>query len=67
MKFTPLRLKIANKENIPTYIKEKIGEKRKLRKAWRATRYPAYKTQLNKATNEPRVLLTKHKVNFKII
>ena len=41
----------------PTHIRNKIKEKRKLRKIWQTTRWPEHKAQLNKVTKTLKKLL----------
>lgn len=40
------------KESVPSIIKQKVAEKRKLKKRWQVTRYPTDKSNLNRATRE---------------
>lgn len=53
---TPSNAEVKEKD-CPSYIKEKIGEKRKLRKKWQQTRHPRDKKRLNKATKQLRDFL----------
>lgn len=45
-------------ESCHQFVKQKIEEKRRLRKAWQRNRLPAAKTKLNKASKELKELLT---------
>lgn len=49
------------KETIPHIIKQKITEKRALRKTWQETRYPPDKTKLNKATKRLKEMISQTK------
>lgn len=58
---TPEQRIRTTQTDCPTLIKEKIEEKRKLRKRWQQTRSPADKKKLNKAVKETKILLNKVK------
>jgi hypothetical protein len=57
-----LKNKVCN-NFVPLTIREKLSEKRRLRKIWQQTRHPLDKTALNKATKELKSLLATDKNN----
>jgi hypothetical protein len=62
---TPAINKNTNLDELPTLLRGKIINKRKIRKLWQTTRAPEHKTQSNQATRELKQLLHEHK-NMKI-
>lgn len=48
-------------ENVPLHVREKIREKRRLRKIWQSTRQPSDKNKLNTATRNLKNLLQRLK------
>lgn len=49
------------KQNIPLHIKNKIQDKRRLRRVWHASRHPSDKAALNKASRELKKILQEAK------
>lgn len=58
---TPLNTNETKSEAYPISIREKIIQKRKLRKQWQASRSPQIKTQLNNAVKELKKLIAAEK------
>lgn len=58
---TPDALETHINEELPITIKQKIMEKRKIRKQWQRTRCETNKTKLNKVTKELKELLSESK------
>lgn len=54
---TPIKKKRATAGNIPLEIKEKVLEKRRLRRVWHQSRHKSDKTALNKAIKELKEML----------
>jgi hypothetical protein len=62
---TPAINKNTHSDELPTLLRAKIINKRKIRKLWQTTRAPEHKTQLNQATPELKQLIHERK-NMKI-
>lgn len=58
---TPTNTTTYSRQVLPTIIKQKIVEKRRLRKIWQNTRCPQDKTKLNQITRQLKDLLNNHK------
>jgi hypothetical protein len=61
---TPEPLKVRQASNRPLFIKQKLLEKRRLRRTWFRFRSPYVKRQLNKATRELKQLLSDNNASF---
>lgn len=60
---TPATIPMQKKYQCPHTIREKILEKRRLRKRWQETRHPNDKTKYNRAAKELKQLLKQHNSN----
>lgn len=60
---TPKQPRTIIHKDLPNEIKEKIAEKRRLRKVWQRTRAPQDKNRLNQATARLKTLLNNNKNN----
>lgn len=56
-------IKITTLNKTPAFIKDKIRQKRKIRRIWQRTRHPEDKNKLNRATDELKKILKKDKYN----
>ena len=68
---TPIKKKKASTGNIPLEIKEKVLEKRRLRRVWHQSWHKSDKTALNKAIKELKEMLDditmkRYKINCRI-